>query len=149
MTRTLAVASVLAGALLTATPARAASCSLVVWPIAFGTYNVFATAPTDTDASVSFNCTASVSIIITLSAGNASSLVRCNTGCSPTQLSYNLYLDAARTVIWGDQSHWSVYSNAHPPAGTWVYVQAYGRIPAGQDVAAGSYTDSVVVTVIY
>ena len=125
------------------------SCQLAVLPMSFGNYNVFNTAPTDFSSSVSFNCSARASIKITLGSGKLGTFARCDTGCGAYQLYYNLYLDASRSVIWGDQSHYSVYSNSNTPRNTWVYVTAYGRIPAGQDATAGSYSDSVVVTIIY
>ncbi len=63
-------------------------------------------------------------------------------------LNYNLYLDAARTTIWGDGTGGTqVYSNANPPNNTNVTVTIYGRIPASQDVSAGSYTNTVTATI--
>ena len=66
------------------------------------------------------------------------------------QLAYNLYLDAARTVVWGDGSGGtSVYANARPPNNQWVTVTVYARVGSGQDVTVGSYTDSIVATILY
>jgi spore coat protein U-like protein len=62
-------------------------------------------------------------------------------------LQYNLYLDAARTAIWGDGTGGTQsYTTASPPSGTQV-VTIYGRIVAGQDVAAGGFADTVTAIV--
>ena len=64
------------------------------------------------------------------------------------QLSYNIYLDAARTMVWGDGTGGSSYysatgtGNAAP-----VSVIMYGGIPTQQNVGAGTYTDILVVTI--
>jgi hypothetical protein len=64
------------------------------------------------------------------------------------QLTYNLYLDAARTTIWGDNTGGSShYGPINPPNNTNVNLTIYGRITAGQDVSAGLHTDSIVGTV--
>ncbi len=62
-------------------------------------------------------------------------------------LNYNLYLDAARTSIWGDGTGGTALFTVAIPSGKAVNVTIFGRIPAGQDVAAGSYSDSIVVTI--
>ena len=53
-------------------------------------------------------------------------------------------LDPARTVVWGDGTDGSSLFAA--PEGN-VQALVYARIPAGQDVAAGAYTDTLVVTI--
>ena len=63
------------------------------------------------------------------------------------KLNYNLYLDAARTSTWGDATaatSWFMESNA---TGKPVTLTVFGRIPPGQDVAAGIYTDTIIVTI--
>ena len=63
-------------------------------------------------------------------------------------LNYNLYLDAARTQIWGDGTGASqLYVNSNPPNSRTVTVTIFGRIPAQQDVSAGSYSDSITATI--
>jgi spore coat protein U-like protein len=70
------------------------------------------------------------------------------TGPSSETMNYNLYLDAACNVIWGDgTSSTSTYTNASPPNNTPIVVTIYGRISAGQDVRAGTYTDTVTAIV--
>jgi spore coat protein U-like protein len=87
-------------------------------------------------------------IRITLSAGsNGTFTPRALTNGSD-QLAYNLFDDAALTSIWGDGtggSNFYFIKNPHPQKP--VALTIYGRIPPLQDVATGSYTDSIIVSV--
>ena len=64
-------------------------------------------------------------------------------------LTYNLYSDAATTIVWGDGSAGSTantteaLSGNHPTS----ILTVFGRLDAGQDVPAGSYSDMVVITI--
>jgi spore coat protein U-like protein len=68
-------------------------------------------------------------------------------------LSYNLYFSSAYTQVWGDGSSGTVRGTAtlfvSPGAPRTVSGAIYGRAPAAQDVAAGTYADTIVVTVTY
>jgi spore coat protein U-like protein len=60
-------------------------------------------------------------------------------------LTYELYRDAGRTVIWDDtvaQGALYTYVNAASSSS-----DVYGSIPQNQIVAEGSYQDDVLVTV--
>jgi spore coat protein U-like protein len=70
----------------------------------------------------------------------------------PGTLNYNLYASAAYSNIWGDGSGaTSVVSDSKFIAvgTTTTDYTVYGRIPAGQDAAAGTYVDTIVVTLNY
>jgi len=59
-------------------------------------------------------------------------------------LRYNLYEDAARTRVWDDDRP------GVRTARTWpVDLPVYARVPAGQIVTSGLYTDTVRVNVFY
>jgi spore coat protein U-like protein len=60
-------------------------------------------------------------------------------GAGADWLSYDIYVDAARTVTWSS-------TPISVPPGNAATVNFYGRVFAQQDVAAGSYADTVVVT---
>ncbi len=69
-------------------------------------------------------------------------------------LTYNLYFDNTYTTIRGDGSGGSQTSGANLNLTTGNRTQnvsgtIFGRAPAGQDVAAGGYSDSIVFTVTY
>ncbi len=67
------------------------------------------------------------------------------TGASALQ--YNLYLDAARTTIWGNGSGGTSTLNA--PSGGNQTVSVYGRVFPLQDVSVGICSDSILVTINY
>lgn len=134
-----------------ASPVLAASnCSIMtVSDVAFGTYNVFDASPLDSTGTLRIRCTGNASnITVDLSRGNAPTY-------SPRQmlwmaevLSYNLYIDAARTMIWGDGTGGtSHYGLVDPPNGNSFDLTVYGRVTALQDVSAGAYSDTIVATV--
>ena len=63
------------------------------------------------------------------------------------QLNYNLYTDAARTVVWGNGSGTSSIQTVARNRTTTLNV--YGQIPAGQDAVVGNYTDTILATVTF
>lgn len=58
-------------------------------------------------------------------------------------LNYAIFKDSARTQNFGQGVEGRLVA---PPATGTGAVAVYGRIPAGQAVAAGTYTDTVVIT---
>ena len=66
-------------------------------------------------------------------------------------LYYNLYSNAGRTIIWGDDSGGgeSVASSFPAASRSAKAFSIYGRIPALQNAWVGIYHDSVTVTVSY
>ena len=66
-------------------------------------------------------------------------------------LAYNLYTSNARNQVWGDGTGGSqtVTSNFIALLSLDQTTTVYGRIPAGQNVPPGSYSDTVLVTVIF
>ena len=133
-------------------PARAASCSFnSVSPVAFGPYDVFSNTATDAVGSLTYQCSLlSVldTITVNLGTGSSGSYGTRTMKNGANSLGYNLYMDAARTVVWGDKtsgtSNFSAALNLFP-----VTLQIYGRIPARQNAKAGPYTDTVVITILF
>lgn len=132
---------------LAAAPAEGA-CSLSATGVAFGAYDVFAPAPTDSTGSVVLECDpAEKNITITLGPGTGTFATRTLRRGAET-LGYHLYLDAARTTVWGDGSAGTstvFIRNPRPNRPTEVTI--FGRIPAAQDVSVGAYSDTIIVTV--
>ena len=125
--------------------AQSSSCTISVTSIAFGSYNVFTTTADDSTGTITFRCNAAAAnISIALNDGSSSTFSPRTLRNGSEVLQYNLYRNAARTTIWGDGTGGtSVYTSANPPNNSNVNVTIYGRIPAQQDVSAGSYTDTV------
>ena len=128
--------------------AEAGHCSISATSVSFGSYDVFASTPTDTTGTVSFTCTGNADVTITLSKGGGSTFNPRTLSGGTDTLNYNLYKDAARTTIWGDGTgSTSSYTQLNVPNSTAQNLTIYARIPAAQDVSAGTYTDSVTVTI--
>lgn len=134
--------------------ARAASCTISATSASFGVYNTFSASPVDTTATITVDCNnpakSNVTYAITLSAGASGSAAARYMTKGTTHLSYQLYRDAVLSQIWGDGTggSYSVSQSFNTKTATFNHT-AYGRVPAGQNVTAGSYADTVVATVTY
>lgn len=145
------LAVVLAGVLLAclALPANA-QCSATTLGVAFGGYDPFSGASVDSTGTVTVTCLVVNSYTIALSAGGSGSYTPRTLVNGGNILDYNLFVDAARSTIWGDGTGGTSISSGSigilllPNDHT-----IYGRIPGGQNPAAGSYSDTITVTVTY
>jgi spore coat protein U-like protein len=130
----------------------ASGCSWVtVVGVTFGVYDVFSATPLDSTGTLTLKCTAHPTpVIVDLNRGGAPTFNPRIMLKAAEQLNYDLYMDAARTSIWGDGTSGTAhYVNNNPPNGQPFTLTVYGRIPAGQDVSAGAYADSVTATVTF
>jgi len=127
-----------------------AACSISATAVSFGSYNVFASTPLDSTGSVTYQCTPlGLTITITLDRGSASSFNPRRMLRGGQALTYNLYLDPARVLIWGDGTGGTQTYSALIGLPLNVVVPVYGRIPPGQDVAVGAYADTITVTILF
>lgn len=131
--------------------ARAASCTVTVTAMSFGNYDVFATSPLSSTATIAYRCQPGIPVnppILTASPGNGTLANRFMLQ-GASQLLYNIYVDPAGSAIFGNGAGGTaaitgvLISNARLNGDNVIY----GRIPAGQDVVPGLYTDSIVVTI--
>ena len=129
--------------LLAAAPARAQLCTASSTPVAFGAYDYSSNTPLDSAGTVSWVCLSSLTVTVTLSKGGGASFAG-RTLSGPSSASYNLYVDAARTKIWGDGTSGTYTSAA--VLGLVGALPVYGRVPINQPLKVGNYTDTVVVT---
>ncbi len=139
-----------AAALLAPWAARAAPvCSFgVAGALAFGVYDPLSAANADSSSTLSYKCPAGQPLRISLDAGLAGSFAARAMTAGSERLLYNLYLDAARTIVWGDGTGGSQAGPGvvtHGASGT-TTAYVFGRIAAGQDVAIGTYGDTIRVT---
>jgi spore coat protein U-like protein len=147
------IACVVAAGVTAATAAHAMSCSVSASAVAFGSYDGLTGLALNSVGTITYRCDdvePSDSIIIGLSRGNAPSYLPRTLQQGSYQLEYNLYLDALRTRIWGDGSSVTQQLGPFfPPNGVSTNVSVYGRIAGGQQAHGGSYSDTVVVTVVF
>ena len=142
----------LAGALVAGLSVRAeGACTVSSSSVVFGSYNVFTSSDTTSTGTVTYQCSnKDHDIEITLSKGSSPTYAGRTLRKGSESLTYNLYLDAAYSAIWGDATGGTnTYFNHNPPNGQDVALTIYGRISAMQDVSAGAYNDTIVVTISF
>jgi spore coat protein U-like protein len=123
------------------------NCVIATSNLAFGQYDplaVNANQELDAAANVTMLCTRSTSAALSLDAGRNSVGASRTLAGSSQHVSYQLFRDAGRTQEWGGASGIQFISEGvHKPQ----QVTLYGRIPPGQEVVSGIYTDVVTATV--
>jgi spore coat protein U-like protein len=131
-----------------------AACTISTTPVNFGSYDVFSASPADSTGLISITCNETPAPYAPVSIGPSPN----SGGFNPRKmrltsgtdlLNYNLYTNATRTSIWGDGTSgtvrvWRTFKKNVPQN-----LIVYGRIPPGQDVRAGTYTDTLTVTLIW
>ena len=128
-----------------------AACTISTTAVSFGSYNVFSASPNDATGQVTFRCSPPLPPLVTiqLDKGGASSFNPRQMRKGSETLNYNLYLDSTRSTIWGDGTGGTqAYTQSNPPASS-QNANIYGRIPAGQDVSAGTYSATVTATIFF
>jgi spore coat protein U-like protein len=149
--------------LLASGAAHAQNCTIAVSGVlSFGVYTILL--PADSVATLTVSCrqinqapNRTLNYTVKLTSGPGSFVNRLmNHLTLPNEtLGYNLYRDAARSLVWGDGTAGTTF-----PTGQFVFnppsfgnnqqarFTIYGRIPANQNPAAGTYQTVAPVTVI-
>jgi spore coat protein U-like protein len=126
------------------------SCTVSTDPVNFGTVSSV-TAIAHAAGMIRARCSNSTAYTIAINAGLAPGAIfasRRMLSASGVGLVYSLYTESARTNVWGDGTGGSVLPTGVGTGTTQGY-PVYGRIPAGQTVLPGSYTDTVTVTLTF
>lgn len=140
----------------TVTASVVASCTISTTGITFGNYDPVvtnATTPVDSNGTVTVACTSGAST--TIGMGQGSNPTGSSTAAAPlrqmasgatNRVRYDIYQDSTHATVWGDvgTAAAETYNSTSKTATT---LNIYGRIPSGQDVVVGSYTDSVTATI--
>lgn len=144
----MSVPRALALALLLAPPVAWPACSVDPTPVAFGAYSPFDGAPADSTGTLRVSCDAvTAGYTLLLGSGGAGSYAPRRLDGGVHTLAYNLYVDALRTVVWGDGSAGTATVSGALALPGAVEHTVYGRVPARQNVGAGSYGDVITVTI--
>jgi spore coat protein U-like protein len=129
------------------------SCAVMsVTGVGFGPYDPQDATPVDSTGSISYRCTdvgPGDAVEIRIGRGNSSRFVPRSMIQGNARLEYNLFVDAARTVVWGDGTGGTAVYTRRVPDGTIVAVPVFGRLPPRQNVVSGDYSDLVVITVLF
>ena len=122
--------------------------------LAFGTYSPGSPSPTDSNSTVKVFCSKAGDLLpsftVSLSTGGAGGFNPRKLSFGAARLNYNMYTTPAYTIIWGDgTSGTSVQSYNANQNQNQISFTDYGQVPPSQFVTAGSYTDTITVTVTY
>ena len=128
-------------------PVADAACSLSVQGVIFGTYDTVSATNLDSTGNIAVTCDLGTSYTVSLSPGTGSYASRTMTGGGDA-LSYNLFVDPTRQVIWGDGTG-GTFTVSGAGTTTAINYTVYGRVPSGQNASVGNYSDSITVTVTF
>jgi spore coat protein U-like protein len=142
--------------------AASADCTVSVGGVAFGLYDQLATTPDDSTGSVTVTCVntgpanTTVNYSVALSTGASGAYSQRYMKAGTPALNYNLYRDAARTIVWGNGGGGTSLITGTLTVGPGVgngtrstTHTVYGRATAQQDAAPGTYSDSIVLTLSF
>lgn len=134
----------------TSSVAVGAACSLTASNISFGTA-VGLGAARDVTGSLSVACTLGAAYSIALNGGTTMSAINNRRmslgGVGAGVVSYQLYRDTLRTLVWGDGTTGTVSSGTG--TGSTQAVPVYARVLSQATPPAGAYEDTVTVTLTY
>jgi spore coat protein U-like protein len=136
----------------TASAAVPASCTVSATTLDFGTAGLLV-ANRDANATLSIVCTRNAAYKLALGPGQNDAGAGVNARkmkSGAATIAYQLYQDAGRSVVWGDTLS-GAGANVKSDSGNGVTQNhtVFGRVPPQTTPAAGTYTDTVVVTVEY
>ncbi len=139
--------------------APANACTVSTTGLNFTNYDVFSPLAYNTTGTVSVLCTIAPPPDVTISIGPSTH----SGGFIPRQmkhaslpdlLSYNLYIDAGGTSVWGDGTSGTqtvflkkVKKSKKKPKP--VVTTIYGIVPPLQNVSIGTYSDLLTVTIVW
>jgi spore coat protein U-like protein len=135
------------------TASVAANCTITSTSLGFGPYDPIvnnAASPLNQTGSVSVSCTKGAGIEVGLDVGlyhtNATGTTRAmKETASANYLNYELYLDSGHTTVWNNIApNWATWTSTGKTAHE---LTIYGQVPSAQDVAIGSYADTITATV--
>jgi len=164
--------------LLFAGVARGQECVITTIPVKFGSFDTLSPAPRDTIGEITVSCTGvlSYSVLIGPGSNSGGTFFPRKMAQNGHTLNYNIYIDPARTQVWGDGIGTTFVQAVTAPVFTPDPLQSgasggkkgsakrklnlasgarkdtfnvYGRIPAGQVIPAGQYTDNLTITVFF
>lgn len=137
---------------LSVTATVSGTCTLTTSPVAFGTYDPAAGTDDTATGTVTVTCTSGTGYTVSLDAGANETTpgditTRRMLANTSDFLPYQLYQESGHTTAWGDTG--GAILTGQTGNGSAQAIDVHGVIVKNQYVAAGSYVDTVVVTVTY
>lgn len=135
----------------TATANVTKNCTISAAPMAFPQGSTLGTALNAT-SSLTLRCSNTLPYAIALSGGGSNAVTarrmsRTANGVTTT-VDYQLYLDAARSQIWGDGTGGTLRHTANG-TGYPAQVTVYGQVPAQATPVPGDYSDTITATILF
>ena len=129
----------------------AVKCTINTVPVAFGSYNVFSSSVLTSVGNVNIRCTGigggTSPVSVSLNPGNSGNFQPRKMLRGLETLNYNLYLDPGGSQIWGDGTSGTQKFSATTSNNQTLNLPIFGRMPAGQDVSVGIYSDTIIATI--
>jgi len=125
-----------------------ANCTISAGTLAFGAYDPVvanASANLDQTSTISVACTKGATASVALDNGSNFSGGRRMKSGTTDFLGYEMYSDSGRATVWNSTAPVAYTATSKAASSLTVY----GRVAAGQDVPAGSYSDTVIATVTF
>jgi spore coat protein U-like protein len=122
-------------------------CTFSAADLVFGTYRGV---QLDAQSQISLTCTSGTPWNVGLNQGTfagATVTTRKMTGPGTSSMSYSLYRDSGRTLNWGNTVGTDTVSGTG--SGSTQTVTVFGRVPASQNLSAGSYQDTIIATITF
>ncbi len=136
--------------LLHAEEPAAAGCRVTeVSPVGFGAYDPTSATPVDTTGEFAVQCDVETPVRISLGRGLSGRQIPRELRYRGRALAYNLFLNAARTAVWGDGSGGTqVFQGVVPRRGE-LRIPIYARLAPRQQVPPGVYRDRISIFVVF
>jgi spore coat protein U-like protein len=124
------------------------NCTISTTALTFGNYDPIVTnlsAELDNTGMVTITCTKDDVVSVALGMGENAVDTQRKMADGAELLNYSLFSDPGRLTVWND----SVNPVSATGTGAAQNLTVYGRVDAGQNVSAGTYTDTVIATVTF
>jgi spore coat protein U-like protein len=137
---------------LSSTATVTSNCTVSTTTVAFGNVDVTSGSAVNSTGGISVTCTNGTAWAASANAGagTGASLATRKMANGANLLNYVLYTDSARTTVWGDGAGGTTATLSDTGSGSAQAKTIYATVPAGQtSLPAGSYSDTVTVTITY
>ena len=126
------------------------SCSVSANDLDFGNYDPLALAATTASTTIDVTCTLLAPFTVALDSGvNGADIDNREMSDGSAALGYQLFSDAPLSTVFGDGLIGSTVAGVGAGPLVPVNVPVFGQIPLGQNMEAGSYSDTITVTLTF